>query len=310
MRYSAPFRGIICGILLAMTCQNFAYCAFSKKDAGTCSAEFLRIPIGARSMAMGQAFVAISDDSSAIYWNPAGMNQVSGTDATLMHTAWFEGITYDWVSFVTEIDGESAFGLGLQYLSYGSIDGYDNTGLKTGAISPSDIAFNVAYSRKIIGCDLGMTVKMISLELKRSASAVAADIGCIYKTYDDKISIGAAVQNMGTKIKFLTAEDSLPVNIKTGVAVNLSDSWITSMDINAPIDNEVYFGAGSEYSYKISKDMYLAGRAGYSQLGKDSGGNGITFGLGVSYSDYRIDYAYVPFGSLGNTQTISIGIQF
>jgi hypothetical protein len=42
---------------------------------GISTAQFLKIGVGRRASAMGDAFVAISDDASALYWNPAGLVQ-------------------------------------------------------------------------------------------------------------------------------------------------------------------------------------------------------------------------------------------
>ena len=58
----------------------------SKK--GTSAAPFLSIAQGARATAMGSAFVGISDDQSAMYWNPAGLAKTSGVGVMFDHTAW------------------------------------------------------------------------------------------------------------------------------------------------------------------------------------------------------------------------------
>src|SRR5258707_12164005 len=62
------------------------------ESVGTTSANFLKIPPHARASAMGEAFSAVSDDETALIYNPAGIarslqNQVSAT-----HIEWFQGI--------------------------------------------------------------------------------------------------------------------------------------------------------------------------------------------------------------------------
>ena len=40
---------------------------------GTTTGNFLEIGVDSEGSAMGDAFVAVSDDISSIYWNPAGL---------------------------------------------------------------------------------------------------------------------------------------------------------------------------------------------------------------------------------------------
>ncbi|MBU2531062.1 MAG: UPF0164 family protein [Elusimicrobia bacterium] len=65
---------------------------FNKKAIGTTSADFLNLPIGARAAAMGGAYTAISEDASAIYWNPAGLVQISKLSVIFMRTAYVADI--------------------------------------------------------------------------------------------------------------------------------------------------------------------------------------------------------------------------
>ena len=46
---------------------------------------FLKLGVGARAMGMGSAYVAIADDPTALYWNPAGLASVTKTQVTAMH---------------------------------------------------------------------------------------------------------------------------------------------------------------------------------------------------------------------------------
>ncbi len=53
--------------------------------------EVLQIGVGARPLGMGGAFVALADDSSAVYWNPAGLTAVKHMDVQAVQ----EGRQYD-----------------------------------------------------------------------------------------------------------------------------------------------------------------------------------------------------------------------
>src|SRR5258708_39869242 len=62
--------------------------------------EFMSYGAGARSLAMGAAFVGVSDDASATYWNPAGLSQVTRKELTLLKATLFADPTYDFYSFL------------------------------------------------------------------------------------------------------------------------------------------------------------------------------------------------------------------
>ena len=50
-----------------------------ESKVGTTIANFLKIGVGPRAVAMGSAFSAVANDASAVYWNPAGIISVSYT---------------------------------------------------------------------------------------------------------------------------------------------------------------------------------------------------------------------------------------
>ncbi|HVO32500.1 MAG TPA: UPF0164 family protein, partial [Elusimicrobiota bacterium] len=80
--------------------------------------EFLSYGAGARSLAMGAAFVGVADDASATYWNPAGLSQITRKEISLMQATLFADTTYDFYSLVfPSKKGGSAWGLSLTQLA-------------------------------------------------------------------------------------------------------------------------------------------------------------------------------------------------
>lgn len=299
---------IIVVISLFFRCS---YAAFSKNDAGTTTAQFLKLGAGVRASGMGDAFVGISDDSTAVYWNPAGLCQIKNQSFSVMHAVWFEDISYDWASYAYNMKNLGFIGFGIQYLSYGDIKEIDNTGSDKGTFNPNDTAATISYAKDICNFNLGCSFKYISSKIKENFSAFAFDFGMMHKILNNKLSLGLSIQNMGTKMKFNNNEDSLPFNIKLGSAYFINSNLILVLDLNAPIDNEINFCSGTEYKYKVNNSINFSGRLGYTTKTKDTGGlNGITTGLGINYNTYQLDYAFVPYGDLGNTHRISFSLQF
>ena len=51
---------------------------------------FLKLGVGARAMGMGSAYVALADDPTAVYWNPAGLAGAEGAQVVVMHNEWIQ----------------------------------------------------------------------------------------------------------------------------------------------------------------------------------------------------------------------------
>ena len=122
--------------------------------------------------------------------------------------------------------------------------------------------------------------------------------------------LGVNVQHLGTKMTFIEESFSLPVNVKFGAAYRLIDGALTlAVDANRPVDSYMNIGVGTEY--KIMGIMNL--RAGYRYT---VGGNplgtasGLRAGIGVEITDYKIDYAFVPYGELGQAHRVSLVASF
>jgi hypothetical protein len=299
-------RKTITVLLLTFGCFSLAFAA--KSDAGTAGAAFLKLSGDRRATAMGDASAATCCDATSVFGNPAGLNLIEKHSVSLMHASWFEDITGEWFSYGYKNDKFGCLGLGVQYLSYGSIIQTDSTGLDTGTFSPNDKSITLTYAREFGKILSGISAKYISSTITQSATAYGADIGAMYKA-NDKLNIGACVQNIGTKLKFISEEDALPMNVKVGAGYKFKDNLLFALDINNPSDNEINYGGGVEFKKDINDKLKFALRGGYTTKTKDTGGtNGITAGLGLGYGDYRLDYVYVPFGDLGNTQRIAFSV--
>ena len=303
-------KKVILGLIGVLFTTSEVFAFISKEKAGTTSGQFLKLGAGARAVAMGEAFTGISDDATTIYWNPSGINSMTNKELSVMYAMWFEGISYNNLFYVHPMEIGN-FGLGVQYLSYGSLEGLDANGNPTGTFSPIDLAVVVSYARSVKGIDTGITVKYISSKIKETASAIAIDIGAMKRIIEDKLNIGLVVKNVGTKLKYITEEESLQMSINIGAGYKITKDLLTAIDIKLPSDNEIAVSVGGEYNYKIIQDIIISGRLGYNTITKDLEGlKGITTGLGINYKNYKFDYAFVPYGDLGNTHRISLGIKF
>ena len=268
---------------------------------GTTAANFLKIGIGAKATAMGKAFTALADDGTSIYWNPAGLAQLEEREISLMYNRYLMEINQGYMSFALPLH-QGTIGLATNYVNMGDMEGRDEEGNPTGDFSASDFQLSLAYARSfssqvMFGISTGLLQDAIKGERE---TAWFSNIGLLMRT-TESLSVGVVCQNIGSKV----GEDPLPLTLRGGVVARF-ESFDLELDVVKPKDNDLYFCAGTQYRVK----QISAVRCGYGTGRDESTGSGFNVGFGLVISDFNIDYAYVPWGDLDNSQKLSLGIRF
>jgi hypothetical protein len=162
------------------------------QNAPKYSNEFLNIGVGAKALGMGNAQVAVVNDATSGYWNPAGLLDIANKyEGTLMHAEYLGGnAQYDYIGFATPIDSVSH--LGITAIRLGSDNIPDTRFLydASGNLNYDNIRFfNVAdyavlfsYARKIRKLKLGANFKVIYRNAGNFANAwgFGLDVGAKY----------------------------------------------------------------------------------------------------------------------------------
>src|SRR3954467_15532045 len=94
--------------------------AWSSASPGTTSAEVLKIGVGARAIAMGEAYAAQADDVSSLYWNPGGLALMQERQASFMYDQMYQGLNYSNAAIGIPLEN-GAVGGSVSYLGYGNI---------------------------------------------------------------------------------------------------------------------------------------------------------------------------------------------
>jgi len=308
------FYVLSCILLLAFSLQVL-FLKFSwALGSGTTGSQFLKLGVGSRPAGMGEAFVAVADDLNALYWNPAGLGNVEGRQASLIHTEWFQCIRYEYIGYCQPLAG-GVIGAGATFLW---IDGIERRTTDTpepeGYVPARDLSVSVAYGKGLSErLNAGLSLKGIYRQLDNStAGGAAIDIGLLYKPSPGAFTLGLAIQNIGAQGAFINEPDPLPLNLKAGIANKSIDGNFTfAADLNyGLVDNVWSAGAGIEWwidpAFSI-RSGYRFNSSSTSSLGFLSG---LSCGAGFKLNILNIDYAFVPYGDLGYTHRVSLLAKF
>jgi hypothetical protein len=334
---------LITVIVLPLNAQRLSSASISK--TGTTVAQFLKIDVSARSVGMGGSFIAVSNDASAIYINPAGLARVNGYQAMFTHTEWIAGTQYDFGAVSLNLGGMGALGLMVSSFNSGdmavrTIEDPEGTGE---IFDTQDLLVGVSYSRNLTdNFSIGFTGKYIYQRLWHStASTMAVDVGALFDTPFWGIKLGASIQNFGPKMKldgrdikfamdpdsrntgnvgvvnaqYEMQEYSLPLFFQVGLSKTLEFGALNKLTIaaDAITPNDNYEAVNSGFEYGWNDLLFL--RGGYASLFQKDSEQGMTAGFGLNLRlqgtmKIQIDYAYADFGRLENTQRFSIIFQF
>lgn len=311
---------------------------------GTTAAQFLKIGVGGRAIGMGSAYTAVADDIYAIYWNPAGLSRVAGNgEATFNHAEWLAETDFDFAAF--SLNAGAIGSIGVHVISFRTpeepvrtIRDPDGTGQVWDANS---ISLGITYARNLTDkFSIGFTGKFIQESIFNvSARGAAFDLGVLYNTPWNRLTLGASIFNFGTKMQlngrdlffnddplsqegpvdevpseYRTDLYEMPLNLKFGIAwqaVRNDDVQVLLTAEGAqPNDNAEYMNSGVEFGFKNT--LFL--RGGFKTLFLDETEEGITFGAGIRYdavgTNLKFDFGWADFGRLKNVKFVSMAIRY
>ncbi len=306
--------------------------------AGISALQFLKIGVGGRGSALGEAFVAISNDVSSLYWNPAGLTQFEENAVYVSHTNWLVDIRHQFLGVGYHLGHDDHIGLSITSLHMDDMEVTTETQpLGTGRYFKfGDLAVGLSYARRMTDqFSFGVTAKYVEETLDvLKMRGVLFDLGTYYWTGIGSMRFAVVVSNFGGNVEpngsvtLLSGEKretfqsfSPPTLFKIGFAAEVIESdehrLTTTMQLNHPNDNAENIRIGGEYEW----NKLLALRAGVKRtigaplFGADNTGESdISLGLGIAVpvSEMHVifDYAYSNFNRLGGVHRFSLGLTY
>lgn len=284
---------------------------FSTRGIGTTSGDFLITDIGARGMALGGAYSAVSDDSYSIYWNPAGLARVPRFSSAFQYTRYVEDINYQSGSAAWRLNDVGVIGAGFRYRDLGEITHTDLGGNTVGRFRPRDYIGELAWGQKVfdlsdgdLDVSMGVSGKWLHQDYLLHADSFSGDIGIQSRFYTGRRSYDFAfvAQNMGLGPKFDQIRDTLPFRARFGGAFRPWAPLLLSVDWILPINNTMHGALGAEYTWTVARNLKAALRGGFNSLTVEDLGvlSTPSGGFGVVVGDLSFDYAFSPLGVLGD----------
>ncbi len=314
-------KRLLVGALLVATLAAHRS-AYAVGEAGVPS---LTIPPGARPNGMGEAFVAVSDDATAQWWNVGGLAFGKQRNLAFMHSQLVPDLAsdvyYEFLGYSQRAGDIGTWAVSLIYLTYGESIATDPAGTPLGAFTSWEGTLSASFAMNLSNSvGAGITMKFIRVdyapdEFTQDANAegagtsFAVDLGTLWKLEKQRVNVGFAVTNMGPDIAFIDREqsDPLPITARLGTAwtaisddvsnllltFDVEQSLVWLIDDNIDKRRSEIWHVGTEYRYV----NLLAGRLGYV-YDQDGDFSAPTYGLGFIYKDkLSLDYANVPQAS-------------
>ena len=265
----------------------------------------------ARDLAMGSAFVGVADDASAVFFNPAGLTSLKNPEIALHHNSYLAGTFQETLSAAFPAGDAGGIAFALDYIGWGNIDQRDAFGVPLGSYADTDIGFTAAWGKEWLGgFSAGIALRGVQQKVVNDLYAsLSADVGILWQPAP-RLRLGAAALNLGPPV----AGNSLTSQFNGGgsylwVLGSPKSTLLTAFSTSVIPGGEGSVQAGVEGTLEGKWSL----RAGYQvpfQDAQTGGLTGFSAGAGMKLGALALDYAYVPFGTLGTSNRISLSFQF
>jgi len=276
---------------------------------GEAAVPFLLIAPGARNGGMGEAGVALVNDATAVYWNPAGLafqyedpEMDKRYEVSLMHTKWlpqfnFSDLFYDYLAARFYWPDIGMLGGSITFLNLGKNVWTDENGNELGTFDSFEYALSLSYATKLQdNLGIGINTKLIQSNLTDKsvqvgaenkdgrATTLAVDLGLLwtpgYEFLNRRLNLGMNLSNFGPKVTYIdkAQADPLPTNLRLGLAYTLFDDTFNKISFIYDVNRLLV------KKYKDGKSDGVFEAAFYSSWAKEDFFRRFTSALGLEYS--------------------------
>ncbi len=214
-------KKITCLYIILISTSVFA------QIGGESTYQFLNLVSSPRQAALGgKVFTNVDYDVTQALTNPSTINVEMDNQLALNYMSYLGGISYGTAAYAYTWDRRTqTFHMGVNYINYGSFDGYDEDGNSSGTFTGNEAALSFGYAKQIGYSDfyLGGNIKLITSLLEQYNSFGAAiDAGLLYINEDIEFQATLVVRNLGMQITtYAGLNEQLPLEIAFGMSQTL-----------------------------------------------------------------------------------------
>ena len=277
----------------------------SSSDAGSEGAQFLLLPVGARTVGMGGAVSALSGNAESVIWAPAGLAGLESGRLLFNHHEGVFDTRSEILSLLWPTGTIGTFAITYYLVDFGDLTSTGNDGSVTGTINVRNQEFLLTYARHVVGgLAVGVSYKLIQLIFRcdgvctdvqsETQTTQAVDLGLLYEGLVGlPLSIGGSVRHLGFDLKGGEQSDRLPTRVRLGVAWEALSAFTgdTTFALALAVDVEDRLRGFGDPDVMIGSELgvgrlfYL--RAGYAFLNAQPGGP--TLGLGLTHDWFYLN---------------------
>ncbi|MCK9333308.1 MAG: hypothetical protein M0Q19_09075 [Candidatus Cloacimonetes bacterium] len=291
--------------LVTLSCLMILALPIFAGDVNNSAAAYIRMGIGARIIAMGEAGTATAKDVTAAYWNPAGLSYLKDIEFT---TTYALNMGYDRTHQHAAVAKRFGFGvLALSWINAGVSDiiGTDASNNDTGVFSNSENNIALSYAHRYKKLSYGISPKLYTSSIDGDTEmGFGLDLGAKYDI-NQYLEAGIMLRDIyGT-----LADDAIPYQIQAGVTAYPFLGVTLAADMHYEKEEDPYFIFGAEYWTSIGRDTEADSKLSvlnvqernawadlfsHFQTGLRVGFNDNRFsaGAGIRFRNFQIDYAY------------------
>lgn len=293
-------------LILIISCMSIY-----AQDAGKTGFPVLKFPAGARTAAMGNSGLSTAGDVSAVFNNPAVVNDASVSELFLFHNQWIEDVSADMFAARSTFWGIT-WGTGIAYSSVRGIEIREKAGDPLGEFNAHTMnALVSAAFSPAENWSAGINIKYLYEEyFVDQAEGFAFDFGVSYGDGKTDYRYSFLINNLGSLNNLRNEATVLPAAAGLGISRQWN-SVFASIDIGAAA--EIHQGLNSgifelRSGVEVIYNSMFALRTGIAPMHETSK---FTAGLGIIYNNLNFDYAFLPFSDgLGSGHLVSLNFVF
>lgn len=316
-RVKFPISGLNIVIIILL----FAGSASAQGDGYAGVHSNFNLGVGARALALGNAYVAVPYDATTIYWNPAGLDHIQYKNLSLFYTNLIAGAQYYFFGYVQPTISFGTLGLGIISIGIGDVPETDGDAVPLGSADYSNYQILFSYGKQLPwNLSVGLNLKIdhqsfsgfLAPGIGTSATGIGTDVGILYRPNFTNfllngLSLGLSVQNLvGSRLKMDVATDTHPIDIRFGLAKPiLINEWGNQVTLFLDFEQ----GEKAPFKYHFGTE-YVFQNMAMLRLGMNN--NQLSFGAGAVFNVFQLDYSFGKFAEheLSPSHRISFTIKF